>query len=101
MTGILMYDHEAVVLAIKTILLKNPSTHLHRIAICLNIERHTITRALKSKGLSFRRLRAEMIVEAVETLLTKCPLRSQKEIAYLLGFRSQSAFSHFKKRHGS
>lgn len=94
-----MYHSEAIVLAVEKALRLKPASYLGEIAECLRVDRHTIARAMKSRGLSFRELRGEIILNSAHFLLTGAPPRSRKEVACLLGFTSQSAFSHFMKRH--
>jgi AraC-like DNA-binding protein len=94
-----MYSSDAIVLAVTKALRATPASHLGQIARCLGVGRHTIARTMKSRGFSFRELRAEVIADSARSLLTSAPPRSHKEVACLLGFTSQSAFSHFMKRH--
>lgn len=94
-----MYHYDGIVLALKDALRSKPARHLGHIAQQLQVNRRTLTRALKSKGLDFSHLRAELIVQSARTLLLSRPPLSRKEIAHLLGFPSLGAFSHFLKRH--
>lgn len=93
-----MYEHGSVLLAVRAELSRKPTSHLADVASSLGISRMTIERALNREGARFHDLRTAFILDRASQLLASCP-RSQKEIAYALGFRSPGAFCQFLRRH--
>ena len=84
-----------------SLLVQNPHTTLSSISRALDVERHTIERAVRlSTGRPFRQLRREILFSATSKHLQGEPGESIKEISFALGFRSPRAFARFV-RHSS
>jgi AraC-like DNA-binding protein len=65
----------------------------------LGVERHTVERAVReATGMTFRRFRTELIKGKAVEVLIHAPAVSIKETGFLMGFKSESAFSRFFKR---
>jgi len=64
------------------------------------LDRHTLSRALKTAGLSFRQLRAAAIGEALERASNSRRPLIQKEVAEMLGFRSSRTVRNWRKANG-
>ena len=94
-----MYPQHVIVREIKKILNTQPKTKVNEIARTLRISRHTIMRALRSHGLSFRSLGIEQLNRRIHELSNSSPPLAMKEIAFELGFPSLSSFSHYARRH--
>src|SRR6266702_8030320 len=94
-----MYDHGTIAVQVRAHLTNRPLSTLTEIAVSLRINRHTLTRALRDNGLNFRLLRSEVVLERLHDLSHATPPHSLKEIGYILGFPSQSSFSHYIKRY--
>jgi AraC-like DNA-binding protein len=92
------YDPTRLVLRINEHLRTSPDLSLSRLAGLLNIDRHTIERAVRSAtGKTFRQLRNAAMLEKATKLLRSQPQLTKKEIASRLGYSSQSTLSRFLK----
>jgi len=94
-----MYDHERLLLTIRKQLARSPSSGLAEIASSLGVSQRTLERCLNARGVRFRDLRSEVLIERVRSLFGSS-LQSKKEIAYALGFSSPGALYQFLRRHG-
>ncbi len=77
--------------------LSTPSFNLHTVATRFHMSERTYQRKLKLEGYTYQH-----ILDEVRMTLSKKYIRAQvpfTEIAYLLGFSSQSAFNKFYKKH--
>jgi len=73
-----------------------PALSLQSLSRLINVERHTIERAVRhARGGTFRQLRNSVMLDEATKLLRDQPHLTIKEIAFKLGYRSQSAFSRF------
>jgi AraC family transcriptional regulator, transcriptional activator of pobA len=92
------YDLESLLVVIDRHLRTTPSLSLHILAQRLNVERHSIERSVRlARGLTFRQLRNDIMLEEARKMLAEYPYSTIKEIAFRLGYRSQSAFGRFIK----
>ncbi len=93
------YEPHGLSVKVATLLLSSPRMRLSEIAERLRVERHTLDRALrKAMGKTFRGLRLQIVAKEAKALLAAHPPRAVKEVAFLLGYKSPQAFSHFVKR---
>jgi AraC-like DNA-binding protein len=90
-----MYEAKQLLEALQAVLSSRPHLSLDEAARTLHVERHTIERACARSGGAFRERRHEAMVAAAVSLLSATPPLSIKEVAFRLGFRSPSAFTHF------
>lgn len=82
------YDAQLLVRRIVRLLDQEPTLTLASLSLRLSVDRHTITRAVKTvTGQSFRALRQERLVAKVEQLMTDRPGASLKEVAVLIGYQ--------------
>jgi AraC-like DNA-binding protein len=81
---------------------KDPSLTLEVFCQRINVERHSIERALRqTTGYSFREIRRGVLLDLARELLAHHPNLSVKEIALRLGYQSAQAFARaFKKSTG-
>ncbi len=93
------YDLRGLSKQVEACLLSSPRVALTILAKQLKVECHTIERPVRrARGKSFRELQRRILLKKAINLLGLEPARSIKEIAFLLGFKSAQAFSHFIKR---
>ncbi len=94
------YDPRLLLEEVEDALSSCPRIPISDIARQLKVERHTIERAVrKGTGRTFRQLQLEMLLAEAFRLLAAEPLRSVKEVSFLLGYGSPRAFSRFMKHH--
>jgi AraC-like DNA-binding protein len=75
---------------------ENPRAGLKPISEGMGVERHTVERAFQLKaGKPFRSFRRELLLERSKGLLASKRTVSIKEIAFLLGYKSERAFARF------
>jgi AraC-like DNA-binding protein len=75
---------------------ENPRGGLKPICEALGVERHTVERAFQLKtGKPFRSFRRELLLERSMGLLASKRTVPIKEIAFLLGYKSERAFARF------
>jgi AraC-like DNA-binding protein len=90
------YDLGAVFKRATAALHEDPSQGLKAVSEALGVERHTIERAFRlNVGKPFSLFRRELLLERSLELLASKPTQSIKEIAFLLGYKSQRAFARF------
>lgn len=90
------YDANRIFLQVVQQLEMTPSVSLAQLSSNLGIERHTIEKTVKNAtGSTFREFRARALLKRACGLLTDQSNRSIKEVAFALGYRSQSSFSRF------
>lgn len=92
------YDRRVILDHVVRRLATAPRPTLDELARELEVERHTVERALAAQGASFRRLQRGATVSAIARLRAAHPPLSQKTIAYELGFASPAALAHFQRR---
>jgi AraC-like DNA-binding protein len=74
----------------------NPAQRLGAVQKALGVERHTIERAFRlGGGKSFRAFRCGLLRRQAVELLGPRSAASAKEIAFLLGYKSERAFARF------
>ena len=83
------YDRAQLVAEIKRELTNRPAEQLSEIARRLSVDRHTLARALKDVGLTFRVVRAVAIRRALACARSGPRPMIQKELGAALGFRSR------------
>jgi len=89
-----MYDLHDLFTRISQKLSSSPQLSLEELSLDIQIERHTIERAVRAgAGTTFRDLRKRSMLNAARRMLLENPHWSLKEVAYALGYRSLSAFS--------
>ncbi len=92
------YDLRKLFRIINSYLLSSPRVSLQELSRRTGVERHTIEKAVRmATGMTFRELRNRMMLEEARRLLEDEPNRSIKEIAFMLNYRSQRAFSRFMR----
>lgn len=75
---------------------ENPRAGLKAISQAVGVERHTVERAFQLKtGKPFRSFRRELLLKRSMGLLASRRTVSIKEIAFLLGYKSERAFARF------
>jgi AraC-like DNA-binding protein len=88
------YDRAGVFTQAVAALHSNPSWGLKALSVALGVERHTVERAFRSNAAkSFRAFKRECLLRRSMELLASKPTASLKEIAFLLGYKSQRAFA--------
>lgn len=93
------YDLVSLSQMVQGALIKTPRSRLSRLAQSLNVDRHTIERAVRTTtGKSFRQLQKEAVLAKSLELLKGEPTLSIKEIAFRVGFESPQGFHRFVKR---
>ncbi len=89
-----MYDLHDLFSRISQKLCLSPQLSLEELSFDIQIERHTIERAVKAgAGTTFRDFRKRSMLNAAQKMLRENPHWSLKEVAYALGYGSLSAFS--------
>ena len=93
------YNHRQIFAKLETILSSTPRCRLKDLAQTLNLDRHTIEKAVReSTGTTFRQYQNHMVLERCLSLLTQeCDLNG-KQVARQVGYGSTSSFSRFVKR---
>jgi two-component system, response regulator YesN len=95
------YDWQGLFHVINNHLLSSAHLSLEDLSRRIRVERHTIEKAVKqATGLTFRKLRNQVMLEKAKALLKSEPNRSIKEIAFKLNYRSHRAFSRFVRTMG-
>jgi methylphosphotriester-DNA--protein-cysteine methyltransferase len=93
------YDAVALAELVRRCLEAAPLTPLSAISETARIDRHTLTRAIRSVyALTFRELRARVLRERVARLRLDDPSRSGKEIAFALGYRAANSLARQEGR---
>ncbi len=89
-----MYDAWYLTQFVRRCLENAPLTSLTQMARAANVDRHTLTRALRTaEGLTFRQLRSDTLRRRIAVARTTAPPRSVKEIAFELGYRVPSSLA--------
>lgn len=92
----MVYDPHRIFLQVIQRLAVRPFTSLTQLADDLGIERHTIAKAVKSTtGLTFRDFRKIELLKHARSFLKHESNRTIKEVAFMLGYRSQGSLSRF------
>ena len=95
-TAVMAYDRHQIFERVDTLLSRTPRLSLSKISHELNVERHTVEKLVRMEtGKSFRQFRQEKLFAAASNLLDSEPAKSIKEISFLLGYASPSAFARF------
>ena len=90
------YDLHRLFLQVRQNLELTPSASLAQLSKNLGIERHTVEKAVKSAtGLTFREFRNGVLLRRAQELLKDECNRTIKEVAFMLGYRSQGSLSRF------
>jgi len=90
------YDLRGVFEQAAGALKEDPRRGLKPISQALGVERHTVERAFQLKtGEPFRSFRRELLLERSMGLLASKRTASVKEVAFLLGYKSERAFARF------
>ena len=88
------YDLTGVFTQAVAALRGNPTQSLTLLSATLGVERHTVERAFQLNARrSFCAIRREFLLRRCMELLSSRPMGSIKEIAFLLGYKSQRAFA--------
>lgn len=96
--GGMAYDLDSLAVVIDRHLRTTPGLSLQQLAQRLNIERHSIERSVRqARGLTFRQLRNNIMLDEARRMLAEYPYSTVKEIAFRLGYKSPSAFGRFIK----
>jgi AraC-like DNA-binding protein len=92
------YNLKLVFAAVEAQLASDARMMLAAVAANLNIERHTIERAVRQEvGISFREYRQRRLLLAVLQIVSENPMFGSKEIAYRAGYGSREALVRFIK----
>jgi AraC-like DNA-binding protein len=92
----MVYDLHRIFVQVARRLEMAPSISLRQVSESLGVERHTVEKAVKSAtGVTFREFRRSILLKHAEGLLRDQPTRSIKEVAFVLGYRSQGSLSRF------
>lgn len=76
-----------------------PSSRLEDLTREFDVSRRTLQNAINmTTGKTFRRLRDELLVERVNSLLESHPTRGIKELSFQLGYKSPRSFARAIKR---
>lgn len=90
------YDLHKIFLQVNLHLETTPSISLTQVSNSLGIGRHTVEKAVKNvTGITFRELRSRALLKQASSLLKDHSNRSVKEVAFVLGYRSQGSLSRF------
>jgi AraC-like DNA-binding protein len=94
----LAYDLYALFLSVSRDLQSVPCPSLEELSQRLDVERHTLERAVRgATGTNFRDFRSRMRLEQAKNVLRTRPNQTIKEVAFSLGFHSPRAFCRFVK----
>jgi transcriptional regulator GlxA family with amidase domain len=92
----MVYDLHRIFLQVTRDVEMAPSISLTQLSRKLGIERHTIEKAVKNAtGSPFREFRASIVLKHARGLLRDQSNRTIKEVAFILGYRSQGSLSRF------
>jgi AraC-like DNA-binding protein len=92
------YNYYSLVEEIDRLLLVNPRTGLAELVLALQVDRHTVSAALKHvRGATFSRYRRDKLLRKALSLLTRDSAATVKEISFALLFKSPQAFARFVK----
>jgi AraC-like DNA-binding protein len=90
------YDLPRLFESVRPQLHSAPNMHLDELSRRLQVDRHTIKKAVKlATGKTFRELRKGILLEQAIKQLRSDPIRSIKQVAYDLGYGSQRSFCRF------
>ena len=90
------YDSTGVFKKAIELLNGDHSRSIKALSEVLGVERHTLEKCFQlNTGMSFRMYRREQMSATLIRLLASKPTASLKEIAFLLGYRSERAFARF------
>jgi len=78
-----------------------PRLPLAAVARRMGLDRHTVERALKAGGVSFRDLQRDCTLRLATRLLSGDPPMSLQLVAYQLGFPSPGALTQFLRRNAA
>jgi AraC-like DNA-binding protein len=93
-----VYNLSALFLEIDRRLDADLRLSLHSLAQALGVERHTLERAVRvTKGTTFRTYAQQKRLHKAIELLNRAAGLDRRQIAYRVGYRSESAFSRFIK----
>lgn len=88
----LIYQETVAVLSVA------PRAAADEVAGKLGVDRHTLHRAVRACGTSFRELQRAATLRALERIAESGPPRSAKLIAFEIGFPSAAALAHYRVR---
>jgi AraC-like DNA-binding protein len=92
------YDLGALFTRINHQLHSVPCPSLEELSDRLQVERHTIEKAVReATGRTFRDVRSRILLEHAKTLLGGRPNQTIKEVAFQLGYQSPRSFCRFVK----
>jgi AraC-like DNA-binding protein len=90
------YDLQAIYWRIARRIQTSPMTSLEDIAKDLQINRHTLLKAVKlATGKTFREFKSSFRIEEISKRISTSPESSLKEISFLVGYGSQRSLSRF------
>lgn len=93
------YDRAALASVVIARLRERPQTTLVALSKELNIDRHTIDRALvEHTGLAFRQLKESFTNEAIRSILSDGQIKSIKQAAAEAGYGSAGSFARRTRR---
>lgn len=92
------YNYHHLVEEIDRLISANPQAGLAELAFALQVDRHTVSAALKHvRRATFSRYRRDQLLRKALSLLTEDSAATVKEISFALLFRSPQAFARFVK----
>jgi AraC-like DNA-binding protein len=93
------YEAKLLFEEISVCLHNSPSKTLVDISRSLRVSRRTIEKAVSiSTGRTFRRIREEILLTNVRSLIASQPTLAIKELCFAVGFKSASSFARAIKR---
>lgn len=92
----MVYDLRGIFMQVARNLEIAPSMSLTQLSNALGIERHTVEKAVKhATAMTFREFRNGILLKHARGLLRDQSNRTIKEVAFMLGYRSQGSLSRF------
>lgn len=92
----MVYDPRGIFLQVAQHLERMPSMTLTEICNNLGIERHTVQKAVRNAtNVTFREFRNTILLKHAHRLLNGQSNLTIKEVAFILGYRSQGSLSRF------
>jgi AraC-like DNA-binding protein len=92
------YEQEKLLQLVLDLVREVPAMTAAEASERLHVHRHTLQRALKSKGCSFAVIRQVSVLERLERYFASAECTSLKQVWTELGFSSASAFARYIRR---
>ncbi|MBM3789102.1 MAG: AraC family transcriptional regulator [Acidobacteria bacterium] len=90
------YNYSQLVANVDRVLSSDPRIGISRIAVALQVDRHTLVTALKHiRGVTFVRYRRDRLLEKALSLLNSPTVLTVKQVSFALNFSSPQSFTRF------